>query len=89
MEHDYLTTDSGFMKPLALLKMEDKASLVHTVALHHVLLHSKGELDQFVQGLQALGVQQAMQDHPNIMESFFYTKGYCPSNRRYILLKSF
>ena len=78
MEHDYLITESGFMKPLALLKMDDKNSLIHTAALHHVLLHAKGELDQFVEGLRALGVQKALEEYPSIMKPFFTPKGIVP-----------
>ena len=78
MEHDYLLTDSGFTKPLALLKMEDKTSLIHAVTFHHVLLHTKGELDQFIEGLGGLGVREALEEYPSIMEPFFTIKGIVP-----------
>lgn len=45
--------------PLALLTLHDRDIVVQTVALHHVLLKSKAEMDQFAQGLSSLGVLDA------------------------------
>ncbi len=43
---------SGFTMAPSLLKWEDRVLLVQSVALHHVLLESKAEIDQFAGNLQ-------------------------------------
>lgn len=45
--------------PLALLTLHDRDIVVQTVDLHHVLLKSKAEMDQFVQGFSSLDVLDA------------------------------
>ena len=51
--------------------MDDKITLIQTVTLHHVLLRSKAEMDQFCEGLQALGVLNAVRKYPDLMRPFF------------------
>lgn len=56
MEYSAIFAESGYTKALALVAMEDKVTMVQTVTLHYVLLRNKAELDQFCDGLSALGV---------------------------------
>jgi len=70
-----LLIESGLTMPLALLTVHDKDTIVQTVALHHVLLKSKAEMDQFAQGLSALGVLDAIKDHSNLFECYFSADG--------------
>ena len=60
MDRMELFTESGFTKPLALVTMDDKITMVQTVTLHYVLLRNKAELDQFCDGLTALDVLSAI-----------------------------
>jgi len=71
MDHCELFTDSGFPKGLPLVTSTDKIVMVQTVAIHHVLLRSIAEVDQFTKGLQALGVLDAVKKSPTFMRRFF------------------
>lgn len=71
---DILAT-SRYSKSLATLTMEEKATLVQTVTLHFVLLKSKAEADQFLEGLKAIGVADALKKHPGLLEPFFTKSG--------------
>ena len=66
--------ECGFTKPLPCLVMEDKIALIQTLTLHHVLLRSKAEIDQFSEGLKALGVLDAIRNYPSLMSCFFINK---------------
>lgn len=66
-----LITESGYTKPLLRCGLEDKTSIVHSVALHQVILRSLGELCQFRDGLEALKVAQALKVHGNLLRPFF------------------
>lgn len=70
---DY-TIDAGFSKPIASLTMDSKNELIRVLCLHHVLLKSIAELDQFKEGLESLGVLDIIKSNPNIFESFFTFK---------------
>lgn len=61
--------------PLALVTLEDRNTIVKTVALHHVLLKCKAEMDQFAQGLCALGVLEAMKAHTSLFAEYFSADG--------------
>ncbi len=45
------------------------------VALHHVILRSKAELDQFCEGLDLSGVLNAVKCHPSLTRNFFNIDG--------------
>ena len=45
--------------------------MVQVITLQHTLLQCKAELDQFIEGLKALGVLSAIREHPNILRPFF------------------
>ena len=57
--------------PLAFVTLCDVDTMVRTIALHHVLLKAKAEMDQFMQGLNALGVLTAMKALPDLFEAYF------------------
>ncbi len=58
--------DSNFTALLA----PDKSEIIQVVALHHVILRSKAELDQFSDGLALCGVLQAIKCHSSLTRSF-------------------
>ena len=64
-------TECGFIKAIPCITIDDKITLIQTVALHHVLLQSKAEMDQFCEGLKALGVLDAVREYPGLMSPFF------------------
>ena len=49
----------------------DKIDIVQTVALHYVILKTLGELTQFREGLETLGVAKAMEQHGAFLKDFF------------------
>ena len=56
-----LTCECGFTKPTTRLGMNDKVTLVQSVALHQVILITLGELSQFRDGLETIGVARAIE----------------------------
>ena len=71
MEFCTEVTECGFTKAIPCITMDDKITLIQTMTLHHVLLRSKAEMDQFCEGLQALGVLNAVREYPDLMRPFF------------------
>lgn len=66
-----LLLDTGFRKPLACLTCSDKALLKDTLRDYHTLVKIKPELDQFADGLETLGVLQALKKYPSLMAPLF------------------
>ena len=58
-----------------LVKEKDKVDIIQTMSLHHVILRSKAEIDQFCDGLQACGVLGAVRQHPDLGRPFFTIEG--------------
>ena len=76
IDNSDLLIGSSVTKPLALINAVDKIDIVQAVSLHHVLLHSKAELDQlFCSGLEALGVLNAVKKHPQLFRCMFTSDG--------------
>ncbi len=62
---------SGYSKPLVSVDVGDVPQLVRCVLLHTTILSLKGELDQFVSGLDDVKVLQLVQKCPTLFHSFF------------------
>jgi len=60
----------GYTKPIASLDVSDVPQLVCCVVLHKTILEVKGELDQFMSGLEEVQVLQLqyMQHHPGFFQ---------------------
>ena len=67
--------DYGILKPATSFSIEDKVDIVHAIALHHVILRSKAEMDQFCDGLQSCGVLNAIRNNSSVTRSFFTVCG--------------
>lgn len=68
-------SECGFSKPSSKLSVTaDKIDLVQSVALHHVILKTLGELSQFREGLECLGVLKAISEYGHLMCDFFVMK---------------
>lgn len=66
--------DAGITNPLAAT-VGCKASIIHSIGLHYVILRVKAELDQLAEGLSALGVVELMRQHPSLLLPWFvYTE---------------
>ena len=60
---------AGFSKPIVTL--EDKSDLMQCIALHHTLLFSLPELDQFIEGLKLNGFLELIRQEPNKSRCLF------------------
>ena len=67
-------SESGFTKASSYLTLSDKPVIVHTVALHHVILKSLAELQQLCDGMETLRVASAIQEHKELLSDFFVKK---------------
>ena len=63
--------DCGFTKPLSRLVISDKVDVVQSIALHHVILKTLGELSQFREGLETSRLPEVWSSIVNSYESFF------------------
>lgn len=63
----------GFNKPLYNVALSDKVDIIQTIALQHVILDCLGELTQFKDGLNSLGVAEALVDYQALMRPFYCT----------------
>lgn len=68
-----MISNSGFAKPVTRLTVDDKVTVVLSVALHEVM-KTLGELSQFQDGLESLGVASAMKEHGVLREFFVKEK---------------
>ena len=66
--------DCGFTKPLSRLLITDKVDVVQSVALHHVLLKTLGELSQFRDGLEPLKIGKTLEQYGGLLRDFFVIK---------------
>ena len=66
---------SSLTMPLAFVSLHDRDTIIQTVALHHVLLKSKAEMDQFLVGLAALVVLDAMRANSDLFKDYFIVDG--------------
>ena len=62
-----LLCECGWTKPSILVKDKDKVDIIQAMSLHHVILRSKAELDQFCDGFQACGVLDAVRRHRDVI----------------------
>ena len=70
---------SGFTKPTTTVKLDDKAQIIATVALHSVILQSLAEISQFHDGLLKIeGMEEILVTHSNLLESFYCKKDVVP-----------
>ena len=68
-----LLADSGYTAPISRATLESRESIIATVVLHHCLLKSKGEVDQFKDGFshESGPLLKMIEEHPATFESFF------------------
>ena len=62
--------ESGYVKPLTFLSLEDVCILKQTLR-DYTLVRVKAEIDQFIEGLSALGVLETVRKYPALMSPLF------------------
>ena len=56
---------------LISLTLNDRDEIVGVLTLYHTLIKVKAEIDQFVEGLQCLGIDWYIKQYPELMEPVF------------------
>ena len=54
------------------VSLAEKQEVIEIVALHHVILKCKAELDDLKTGLDVLGMRKMIEQFPHILKSFFF-----------------
>ena len=75
MENVELLATTGYLKPVMLCTTTDIPTVVQTVALHLIILHSKAELDQLAEGMKSLGVLGAIRKSTHLLQPYFTIGG--------------
>lgn len=70
-ENFSLLSDNGITKPYLNITLEDREEIRKMICLNHVITKSLAELQQFVSGLEALDVLQAIHSYPDAFQKFF------------------
>ena len=81
-----MISECGYNKPSSKLSLTDKVDLIHSVALHHVILKTLGEISQFREGLESCGVLKAINKYAPLMCEFYVVKESKLSAGIYIIL---
>jgi len=65
LENNKFLSDSGYIKPVSMIRLKDKSNLIHAVTLHKVLLSVMAEMNQFKSGVDSagLGVQESIEKY--------------------------
>ncbi len=74
-EAQSLLSEAGFFKPLIRLTMEDKSKLTSVLISYHCMTKVKAAMDQFVEGLESLGVLEWIRSNPEKWKVFFMDGG--------------
>ena len=63
--------ECGITKPTASIQDSDREGIISSLCLHYVVLASKAELDDMVEGLKSLGVLSLIRDNPIMARQLF------------------
>ena len=56
---------------MSALSLQDRDDIVSVVTTYHTIVKVKAEVDQFLDGLQSLGVHDYIKSHPDLMKPLF------------------
>ena len=70
-EAQSLLSEAGFFKPLIRLTMGDQSQLSSVLISYHCMTKVKAAMDQFVEGLESLGVLECIRSNPEKWKVFF------------------
>ena len=68
---------TGYRKPISSLVATDKQEVISALLDYHIMLKVKGAMDQYMAGLEALGLLERIRENPSVWKALF-TK---PSHR--------
>lgn len=74
-EFQSLVYEAGFRKPLAQLSMEDKSVVSSILLNYHCMTKVKAAMDQYLEGLESLGLLSRIQQDPSKWKNFFVDTG--------------
>ncbi len=78
MDNIDILIDSGYVKPITKLGLDQRGEIVKMVALHKVIKTSLAELTQFREGLYKVEkIQEVLTNHSELLEIF-----YCLDNQQ-------
>ena len=69
-EGEAILNETGYRKPLALLKLDDRTSIIAVLLDYYLMIKVKAEMDQFKDGLEMLGFLKAFQANPKLWEPY-------------------
>lgn len=70
-----LVQETGFRKPVCMLKVADKASLRSVLVDYHCMMKVKSAMDQFAEGMQTLQFLDFVKQYPQQMQPLFVSSG--------------
>ena len=70
-----LVYEAGFRKPLAQLSMKDKSVVSSILLNYHCMTKVKAAMDQYLEGLESLGLLSRIQQDPSKWKNFFVDTG--------------
>ena len=76
--------ECGFLKPVAAVATGDIPDIVHAVYLEYTVLRSSQEIDQFIEGLQTVGIATLMKRHPLVIKKLFVYDGAANVTAQYL-----
>lgn len=66
-----LLVATGFRKPVCNLKITDRLAILSALVEYHLMAKMKAEMDQFKEGLNALGFLDIVRRNTSLWEPFF------------------
>ena len=66
-----LVLATGFPKPLQMLRVGDVQEVIQMLLQYHLFAKVKAEMDQFTDGLKALGFLDLLRQNPPLWEEYF------------------
>ena len=66
--------ETGYRKPLGTITVSDGEEIIRVLKRYHTLIKVKAEIDQFIEGLQCLGIDRCIKEHPELKEPLFVNR---------------
>ena len=80
--------EANYSKPVTHLTLSDRNEINQTLADFHCYMKRKACMDQFMEGLDAVGVARFVRSYPALMEPLFFKGCSTPLNPGKILFLS-
>ena len=76
-----LVTETGYRQVLSKITLANKADLSKILSNYYTLIKILPQINQFGEGLDAVGVLSMIRKHPDHMQQFFTDCQYKPINK--------